>query len=72
MIRQACGSASSKAGTAVVVNVSNQALLGSSIAEQGNVSDAVSQVVKLHPLYTLVDSFEEGWVGSSVGTVLNR
>lgn len=47
MNHQACGSASSKAGTAVVVNVSNQALLGSSIAEQVNVSDAVGLVVKV-------------------------
>ena len=56
-------------GTAVVVNVSNQALLGSSIAEQGNVSDAVSQVVEFQPLYTPVDSKREIVVGSSVGTV---
>ena len=42
MIRLGGGSPSSFAGTAVVVSVSNQALLGSSIAEQGNVSDAVS------------------------------
>ena len=72
MSNQACGSASSFAGTAVVVNVSNQALLGSSIAEQGNVSDAVSQVVKVQPLYTTVDRLREMVVSSSVGTVLNR
>lgn len=47
MSSQACASASSIAGAAVVVNVSNQALLGSPIAGQGNVSDAVSQVVKV-------------------------
>ena len=75
MSNQACGSASSFAGTAVVVNVSNQALLGSSIAEQGNVSDAVSQVVKvLHcsaviPLYTAADRFEEIVVSLVSGTV---
>ena len=59
MIRLGGGSPSSFAGTAVVVNVSNQALLGSSIAEQVNVSDAVSQVVKVLtvPLYTSVDRF---------------
>ena len=47
MSDQACASASSIAGAAVVVNVSNQALLGSPIAGQGNVSDAVSQVVEV-------------------------
>ena len=57
------------AGTAVAVSVSNQALLGSPIAGQGNVSDAVSQVVKVQPLYTPVDSKGEVEVGSSVGTV---
>ena len=37
-------------------------MLGSSIAEQGNVSDAVSQVVEVrtHPTYTAVDGFGEG------------
>ena len=47
MSSQACASASSIAGAAVVVNVSNQAMLGSPIAGQVNVSDAVSQVVKV-------------------------
>ena len=69
MSSQACASASSMAGAAVVVSVSNQAMLGSSIAEQGNVSDAVSQVVEFQPLYTPVDSNGEIVVGSSVGTV---
>ena len=57
MICLGCGSPSTFGGTAVVVNVSNQAMLGSSIAEQGNVSDAVCQVVKglTNPLYTLAD-----------------
>ena len=47
MSNQACASASSIAGTAVVVSVSNQAMLGSPIAGQVNVSDAVSSVVKV-------------------------
>jgi hypothetical protein len=47
MSNLACASASSIAGTAVVVSVSNQAVLGSPIAGQGNVSDAVSSVVKV-------------------------
>ena len=49
-------SPSNKVGTAVVVSVSkHQGCDASSIAEQGNVSDAVSQVVKLLVSYPIVD-----------------